>query len=371
METFEFIAPCLFGLESLAADELRRMQIKNVRTETGRVRFSGGYEDLIKSNIRISTAERILIELGNFEVYSFNELFENVRNLAWETIIPKDGAFPVKGHCLNSKLMSVPDCQKIIKKAIAERMRQKYGQVYSPETGSKFQVQFSIMNDRASICIDTSGKGLHKRGYRAEGNLAPLRETLAAGMVRLSRYRGRDVFFDPFCGSGTIAIEAALAAINRAPGLNRRFAAMDWPCLNPLSWEQAKEAAKSEEYNNTYHIFCSDIDNKCIEIARNNAKLAGVEKHISFKCSDARQFKSQNSSGLIVTNPPYGERLMEQQDAEALYHDFGRAFRSLGNSWKLYLLSPHSEFEQIFGLTATKKRKLYNGMIKCNLFMYF
>jgi putative N6-adenine-specific DNA methylase len=285
-------------------------------------------------------------------------------------LIPKDGAFPVKGHSLNSKLFSVSDCQKIIKKAIVERLKNVYGISWFAETGPLYQVQFSIMKDTVSLCIDTSGDGLHKRGYRPAHNAAPLKETMAAAMVKLSRYRGRDDFCDPFCGSGTIPIEAALIAKNRAPGLNRRFTAMDWKNIDSKIWGDERELARSKEYNGNYNIIGSDIDPKAIEIAQENARRAGVLDVVRFEVADAMSFDRQTERGVIVTNPPYGERIMEKQEAETLYRGFGQAYAKSEN-WQLYLLSSHTEFERTFGKQADKKRKLYNGMIKCDLFMYF
>ncbi|MBQ9966945.1 MAG: class I SAM-dependent RNA methyltransferase, partial [Clostridia bacterium] len=282
---------------------------------------------------------------------------------------PRDGAFPVKGHSLNSKLFSVSDCQKIIKKAIVERLKQVYGISWFPETGPVYQVQFAIMKDKASLCIDTTGDGLHKRGYRPAHNAAPLKETMAAAMVKFSRYRGREDFCDPFCGSGTIAIEAALIARNAAPGLYRSFSAMNWPGFERPVWNRVKEEARAKEFRGNYRIFASDIDPKALEIAKENARRAGVEDIIQFQLADAMEFDRRTDSGIIVTNPPYGERIMEKREAEALYAGFGKAYMASEN-WKLYLLSSHTEFERTFGRTADKKRKLYNGMIKCDLFMY-
>ena len=312
----------------------------------------------------------MLIELGRFDAVSFEELFQGVKALPWEQFIAKDAAFPVKGYSLNSKLFSVSDCQKIIKKAIVERLKGVYGLEWVPESGETYQVQFSIMKDNVSICIDTSGEGLHKRGYRPAHNAAPLKETMAAAMVKLSRYRGRDDFIDPFCGSGTIPIEAALIARNIAPGLNRRFSAMNWRIFDPRIWAQARDEARSLEFHGTYSIVGSDIDPHAVEIARENAARAGVGDIVRFEVADAAAFDRKTERGVIVTNPPYGERIMEKAQAEALYSAFGAAWRKTEN-WQLYLLSSHTEFERCFGKTADKKRKLYNGMIKCDLFMYF
>ena len=366
---YQLCVPCLLGLEGPIADELRRMDMEKVSAENGRVYFSGGAGAIARANIGLRIGERVLIELGRFEASSFEQLFEGTRALPWESLIPSGGAFPVKGYSLNSKLFSISDCQKIIKKAIVERLKSVYGIEWFPETGGLYQVQFSIMKDRVSLCIDTSGEGLHKRGYRPAHNAAPLKETMAAAMVTLSRYRGRDDFCDPFCGSGTIPIEAALIARNRAPGLYRRFAAMGWRDLDASLWEQERERAKSLEYNGNYNIVGSDIDGRALELAKENARRAGVADIIRFEKADARSFDRQTERGVIVTNPPYGQRIMEQKEAEELYRDFGRAY-ARSNNWQLYLLSSHTEFERCFGRPADKKRKLYNGMIKCDLFMY-
>ena len=361
--------PCLLGLEGPIAEELRRMDMDGVSAENGRVFFSGGDEAIARANICLRIGERVLIELGRFEALSFEQLFQGTRALPWESLIPADGAFPVKGYSLNSKLFSISDCQKIIKKAIVERLKSVYGIEWFPETGGLYQVQFSIMKDQVSLCIDTSGEGLHKRGYRPAHNAAPLKETMAAAMVTLSRYRGRDDFCDPFCGSGTIPIEAALIAKNRAPGLYRRFAAMSWKNLDGRLWDRERERARSLEFNGSYNILGSDIDGHALELARENARRAGVADIIRFEKADARSFDRQTQRGVIVTNPPYGQRIMEQKEAEELYRDFGRAYAKSSN-WQLYLLSAHTEFERCFGRPADKKRKLYNGMIKCDLFMY-
>ena len=367
---FNLCVPCLLGLESPIADELKRLELPDVRSENGRVYFSGGARELARANINLRCGERILIELGSFEARSFEELFQGTKALPWESIIPSDGAFPVKGYSLNSQLFSVSDCQKIIKKAIVERLKKVYGIQWFAESAELYQVQFSIMKDRVSLCIDTSGAGLHKRGYRPAHNAAPLKETMAASMIKLSRYRGRDDFCDPFCGSGTIPIEAALIAKNRAPGLSRNFTAMDWRWVDKKLWNEEKEAAIAKEFNGEYNIIGSDIDPAAIAIAKENARRAGVADIVRFELADATVFDRKTGRGLIVTNPPYGERIMEKQQAEELYRAFGRAYAQSEN-WQLYLLSSHTEFERCFGRQADKKRKLYNGMIKCDLFMYF
>ncbi|MCF0120384.1 MAG: class I SAM-dependent RNA methyltransferase [Oscillospiraceae bacterium] len=368
--TFKMCVPCLFGLEGLVADELKRLDMGDVRAENGRVFFSGDYVDIARANINLRCGEHVLLVVGNARADSFDALFEAVKAMPWENFIPRDGAFPVKGYCLDSALHSVPDCQKIVKKAIVERLKQKYRIDWFEETGAKYQVQFAIMRDEAWLYVDTSGVGLHKRGYRPVGNAAPLRETLAAAMVKLARYRGKGTVCDPFCGSGTIAIEAALAAINRAPGLNRKFDAQSFIWLNKKYWLEAVDEAKSREYSGKYDIWGGDVDPACIPIARENARRAGVAEHIRFEQADATEFTRSTPGGIIITNPPYGERVMARSEAEDIYRRFGATVRKL-DDWKLYILSSHTEFERTFGRTAVKKRKLYNGMIKCDLFMYY
>ena len=305
-----FCAPCHFGLEGLVAEEMRRLGLNNVRAENGRVRFDGTEADLAKASVNLRCAERVLVEVGSFEALTFDQLFEGVKALPFENFIPQNAAFPVKGHSLTSKLFSISDCQSIIKKAVATRLTQKYGLTWFPEDGETVQIQFSIMNDIATIYLDTSGEGLHKRGYRPAHVTAPLSETLAAAMVILSRYRGKEDFYDPFCGSGTLAIEAALIAKNRAPGLKRSFAAEEWTCIDRKVWSDAREEAPSREYKGDYRISASDIDPEAIEISKNNAALAGVEDIVRFEVADATKYNRKTDRGVIVTNPPYGERSM-------------------------------------------------------------
>lgn len=367
---YKLCVPCLLGLEGPISDELRRLGMDGVSSENGRVYFSGDAKSIAAANICLRTGERVLVEVGRFPALSFDALFEAVKALPWEDYIPKNGAFPVKGYCLNSQLMSVPDCQKIIKKAIVERLKLKYRSGWFDESGELYQVQFSVMKDIVSVCLDTSGAGLHKRGYRPAHNAAPLKETMAAALVTLSRFRGRDDFCDPFCGSGTIPIEAALIARNIAPGISRSFSAEAWRSIPSSVWAQARDEARAREYHGDYHIIGSDIDPKAVQIAEENALRAGVADTVRFEAADAMRFSRATESGTIVTNPPYGERIMEKQEAEELYRGFGQAWSRTEN-WKLYLLSSHTEFERTFGKPADKKRKLYNGMIKCDLFMYF
>lgn len=367
---YTLCVPCLLGLEAPLAAELRRLKLEEVRAENGRVYFRGGPEAVAKANLSLRCGERVLLELGRFEARTFDQLFEGVRALPWEALLPKNAAFPVKGHCLSSALMSVPDCQRIIKKAIVEHLKAAYpGQTWLPEDGPVYQVRFQLMKDVASICLDTSGVPLHKRGYRPAHNAAPLRETLGAALVLLSGYRGREDFADPFCGSGTIPIEAALIAKNRAPGGNRDFAAMAWPGFDRRIWDEAREEARSREFHGDYRIFASDIDPKAVALAKENARRAGVEDVVCFEVADAAGFARQTERGILVTNPPYGERLGERSEAETIYAAFGQALHGTPN-WKLNILSAHPDFERCFGRTADKKRKLYNGMIQCNLYMY-
>ena len=369
MANFEFSVPCLFGLEGIAGDELRRLDLENVRVENGRVLFSGDETALARANLCLRTGERVLIVLADFSAKTFEELFQGVYRANLEDFIPQNGAFPVKGHCLNSQLMSVPDCQAIVKKAASRRLGEKYGMNWLPEDGAKYQLQFSIMNDRVTLYLDTTGPGLHKRGYRAVGNDAPLRETLAAAMVMLTRYRGRDFVWDPFCGSGTIPIEAALIAKNRAPGLRRRFAAEAFDWMTPEIWQNARGEAMDKEFKGSYRILGSDNDPKCVSLAMANARKAGVSDCIEFKDGDATKMSLPFDSGIIVCNPPYGQRMMEQQSAQRLYAALGRHLK-FADGWKKFIITSEPEFEHYFGRRADKKRKLYNGMIKCDYYMY-
>ena len=369
MSNFEFAVPCLFGLEGIAGDELRRLGLENVRVENGRVLFSGDACAMAKANVCLRTGERVLLVLADFPAKTFEELFQGVYRANLEDFIPKNGRFPVKGHCLNSQLMSVPDCQAIVKKAASRRLGEKYGLNWLPEDGGLYQLQFSIMNDRVQLYLDTSGPGLHKRGYRAVGNDAPLRETLAAAMVQLTHYRGRDFVWDPFCGSGTIPIEAALIAKNRAPGLNRRFSGESFLWLDAKVWGQVRTEAKDKEYHGDYRILGSDNDPKCVSLAMANARKAGVGDIIQFRDGDATKMSLPADKGILIANPPYGQRMLEQQSAQRLYAALGRHLK-FADGWNFFIITSEPEFEHFFGKKATKKRKLYNGMIKCDYYMY-
>ena len=368
MITYEI--PCLLGLEKLVADEIKRLGLADVRAENGRVLCQGSWADCARLNINLRCGARVIALLGQFPARSFEELFQGVRAIPWEEFLPREAAFPVKGYSISSQLHSVPACQSIIKKAVVERLKAHYGMEQFPETGTKYQIRFSVFKDQVSIGLDASGEGLYKRGYRAVGVEAPLRETLAAALVTLSRYRGRDPFCDPFCGSGTIPIEAALIAKNRAPGLDRSFAAQKWKNMDSKLWLEAGDEAMDKEFHGHYDIWGGDIDPAAVELARHNAELAGVEDCIRFEVADAGKFHRDSEYGQLVTNPPYGERLLEKKEAEDLYRMFGAALRDLPPKWRVLVLSSHTEFERCFGRPADKKRKLYNGMIKCDAFMY-
>ena len=366
----EFCCPTLFGLEGIVADELRfGGKLTDVRAENGRVLFTGDEDTLIWANMNLRCAERVLIRLAAFRADTFDQLFEGVKAIPWEGFLSVDAAFPVKGHALDSKLHSVPDCQKIIKKAIVTRLGGHYGVSWFEEKGVRCQVQFSIMHDMAEIYLDTSGSGLHKRGYRANANAAPLRETLAAAMVKLARWRGRDALIDPFCGSGTIAIEAAMIALNRAPGLMRTYDAEKWSWVGDARWKAAREQAIAAVRTDLTLDMCgSDIDPACVILAQENAKKAGVGHFIRFEQADAAK-RVYPQSGVLFANPPYGERLMDRESAQAIYRAVGRA---VGKSeLRQYYLTSDPEFERFYGYQADKRRKLYNGMIKCDLYMYF
>ena len=366
---YTYVIPCLLGLEKLVSDECKRLGLQDVKAENGRVLCRGTLADCARLNINQRCGARVMLVLADFPARSFEELFQGTRAVAWEDYLPRDAAFPVKGYSISSQLHAVPACQSIIKKAMVERMKSAYHLEQFPETGAKYQVRFAIFKDQVLLTLDASGEGLFKRGYRAVGVEAPLRETLAAALVQLSRYRGRDPFCDPFCGSGTIPIEAALIARNRAPGLNRAFDAEQWGFVPGNSWQQAKDEARDKEFHGSYDIWGGDVDPQAVAIARSNAHKAGVAEDIRFEVADMRTFHRNSPYGQLVTNPPYGQRLMEKQEAEELYREFGKVWRRLPEGWRTLVLSSHTEFERTFGQQATKKRKLYNGMIKCDVFM--
>ena len=367
----KFCAPCIFGLEGICANELRFLGIENVAAENGRVTFTGDFNTLARANINSRYAERIQIVLAEFEVHTFDELFENVNKIEWENFIRADEAFPVKGSCLNSSLMSVPDCQKIIKKSVVKRLSQKYMLPWFDETGAVHQIQFLIINNKASIMLDTSGAGLHKRGYRAESNDAPIKETLAAAMVELSRVRANHFVTDPMCGSGTILIESAMKALNIAPGLNRYFSCEKWKCIPNDLFRNEREIARSKIRTDCdFHATGYDIDETALKTAHKNAEIAGVADRITFERRDIKDFVLEDGFQTIITNPPYGERLLDVKSAEQLYRIMGEKFKKVhGKSYTI--ICPDDDFEKLFGRKADKRRKLYNGTLKCQLYMYF
>lgn len=361
---------CLFGLESVLSYEIKKIGGENLKVTDGRISFDGDFNTLAKANIWLSTAERVLIEIGSFEAKSFEELFQGVKSLQFENFIGKQDAFPVKGYSLNSALHSVPDCQSIIKKAIVERLKGVYGINWFDESGPIHQVQFSIHKDIATIFLDTSGAGLHKRGYRRNSNAAPIKETLAAGIVDLARVRSNSIAADPMCGSGTFLIEAAYKALNIAPGLRRNFAAQRWSQIEDKVWADARaEAIESIDRQGEFKAFGFDIDADAVELTQSNARKAGVGSKLAIKQSDILRF-NQPENSITFCNPPYGERMLEIKDAEMLYKKLGDRLNP-SKERPCYIITPHEEFERFFGKKADKRRKLYNGMIKCQLYMYF
>lgn len=371
MEHYELVCPCLLGVEGLVADDLRGMGAENVRAQNGRVLFSGGGEMLARSNLVSRYGERVLVQMGAFPARSFEELFEGVKSLPWEHWIGKSDAFPVKGRSLDSKLASVPGCQSIIKKAVVERLKQKYHVNWFEETGALYQIQFLLMKDRVSLMIDTSGAGLHKRGYRANAAEAPIRETLAAAMARLARVRHDASLIDPFCGSGTILIEGALYALNIAPGLQRNFAAERWDKPEPRVWKQERKRAQEAILHDApFQAHGYDIDGAAVSLTLENARKAGVVSRIHAEPRAIADFRAEGEYGCVICNPPYGERLLDPHQAEELTRTMGRVFERR-HGWSYSVISPDETFEESFGRKADRRRKLYNGMIRCQLYQYF
>jgi len=366
-----FVATCLFGLERLVGEEIDELGYKRRETIDGRVYFEGDLSAVPRANINLRTAERVFIEICSFRAETFVELFDGVKKFPWESIIGEKDAFPVKGHSIRSKLYSIPDCQSIIKKAVVSRLQIAYKKDWFEETGVSYQIEFFILDDKVCIMLDTSGDPLHKRGYRTEANAAPIRETLAAALVKLSRPREEVRLWDPFCGSGTIAIEAALLMTNTAPGIRRFFRAEAFPFIPKKMWVDARNEAKSAVKEDT--AFCaygSDIDQRALSVAQKNAQRAGVSKYIKFFAKDATEIMKDDTRTTIVCNPPYGERLDSIKQARDLYKKMGKNFPLL-SPWQIYIITSEEEFEKLYGVRADKVRKLYNGMIKCNYYQYF
>ncbi len=363
--------PCLFGLESLVAQELKGIGAEDIVTENGRIFFSGTKETVVDANLWLRTGQRVEIVLGDFPARSFEELFEGTRALPWEKWIPEDGRFPVKGHALNSKLHSVPDCQSIVKKAIVRRLERCYKREIFPENGALYSVRFSIFKDRAVLMLDTSGLALHKRGYRPAAQPAPIRETLGAALCMLARPYPDTMLYDPFCGSGTLLIEGAMLARNMAPGIGRGFAAENWDSLPRELWQERRKAARSQAKKDIpFRGFGFDIDPKMAAIALDNAKRAGVADCLTFTARDVREFTLDTPRGMVITNPPYGERLLDQTQARELYRVMGQVFLKKPG-WRYFVIAPEKDFERLFGRPADKRRKLYNGTLECNYFQYF
>ena len=371
MQQITVSMPCLFGVESILAGEVRFVLGREAVCETGRVNFQGTFEDVYRANIWLRTAERVQIRLGSFPAPTFDALFEGMKALPLEDYIPRDGAFPVKGYSRNSKLTSIPDCQKIIKKAVATKLSSVYKTDWLIENGAKHQIEFFILKDEVSLMIDTSGVPLHKRGYRPQNLAAPLRETLAAAMVKISRPREEVLLHDPFCGSGTIPIEAALLMTNTAPGSFRTFAAESFSWVPGSVWKQAREEAKNAVRTDCrFEAYASDINPEALEIAKACVKKAGMEKYVKVFLADALEITTGDRRGTVVCNPPYGERLGTIEEAEILYKKMGKHFSGLG-SWQIYILTSHDSFERLYGRRADKVRKLYNGMLPCYYYQFF
>ena len=371
MSKFLMLAPCMFGVEGILADELKRLDIENVSPENGRVFFEGDLSTLAKANIFSRTAERILIVTGRFNAISFEDLFQAVKKINWEDFIGKDDAFPVTGYSINSTLHSIPDCQAIIKKAIVERLKQSYKIDWFKETGPIHKIRFSIQKDNVVIAIDSSGEGLHKRGYRAHSLEAPIKETLAAAMCYQARIFPDTVLYDPFCGSGTILVEAALIAKNIAPGLKRNFAAERFGDAYKNAFaSQRKNALDLIKSNVEFRGIGTDIEKDAVALTLQNAKKAGVGELITASVCDISDFKIIDDRAIVITNPPYGERLLEIKEAEELYKVMGKVMPKERGK-KYFVICPNDDFENRFGRPADKRRKLYNGMIKCQLYSYF
>lgn len=367
---FQMVATCLFGLEHLLGEEIDELGYERISTIDGRVTFIGDPEAVALSNIFLRYAERVYIKLGSFRAESFDELFEGTRALPWSDFIGKTDAFPVKGHSIKSKLFSIPDCQSIVKKAVVRSMSERYGISLFEESGVKYQIEFFILNDEATLMIDTSGIPLHKRGYRKESNSAPIRETLAAAIAATSRPREEVLLWDPMCGSGTIAIEAAMKMRGIAPGVSRSFAAESFPFVDAKIWRMAREEARDGEHPTDFQVYASDISAPCVSLTQRNAKAAGVSNIIKAFQTDCRKISAPGRRATIVTNPPYGERMGTEREVEELYRTMGEHFRSLA-PWQVYIITSHPYFERLYGKRADKVRKLYNGMLECRLYQFF
>ena len=370
MAEFEIIIPTIFGLESFVSREIKSLGYEISSVEDGKVTFLGDESAVCRANTAVRTGERVLIKIGEFTAVTFDELFEGTKALNWAEWIGKNDAFPVKGFCLKSQLASVRDCQSIIKKAAAESLGKTYGLERLPEDGACYQIQFSVFKDKVTLMLDTSGDGLHKRGYRKNANAAPLKETIAAAMVMMSHWKYEYPLADPLCGSGTIPIEAAMIKRNIAPGLTRSFAGENFARIGKELWHNAREEASSRIKDVPLDIYAADIDEKAVAVACENARIAGVGDAVKPIVGNVAEFLHNGAYGTVICNPPYGERLGDKEESEEIYRLMGRQFKKLDN-WSYYVITSNENFEKAFGMAAAKKRKIYNGMLKCNIYQYF
>ncbi len=372
MNKYEFIAPCHFGLEAVLKREITDLGYAITKVEDGRVTFSGDEKAIARGNIFLRTAERLMLKVGEFKATTFDELFEGTKSLAWADFIPKNGKFGVvKASSVKSKLFSPSDIQAIVKKAIVSKLQTTYKIDWFPEDGANYPLRVFIMKDVVTIGLDTSGASLHKRGYREDSGIAPIRETLAAALIMLTPWHGDRILVDPFCGSGTILIEAAMMAANIAPGMNRSFMAEAWENIIPRkAWYEAIDEANEQIKDDVEtDIQGYDIDRSVLKMARKNAELAGVDHLIHFQERDVKELHHPKKYGFIITNPPYGERLEDQESIKGLYKELGKGYERL-DSWSLYIITSYEEAEKYFGKTANKNRKLYNGMLKTYFYQY-
>ena len=367
---YNIIATSTFGLESIVADELKKLGIDGLTVDNGKVEFSGDEKDIISCNINLRTTDRILIKVSEFNAETFEDLFQGTKAINWGDIIPSNGRMHIEGKSIKSKLFSVPDCQAIVKKAVVESMKRKYKKDWFDETGAEYKIEIGLLKDKATLTIDTSGYGLHKRGYRNIAGAAPLKETLAAAMVLISRWNPSRILADPLCGSGTIPIEAALIGKNIAPGINRNFISEEWGLFPQKLWKDERDEAKSKVNNETFRILASDIDGSVLKTARENAEKAGVGDLIAFQKLPVEEFSSRKKYGCIICNPPYGERLGELKQVEELYRHMGNVFSKL-DSWSYFIITSHPQFQKLFNRKADKNRKLYNGKIQCYYYQFF
>jgi len=371
MEEIELIATSTFGLEAVVKRELLSLGYEDLKVENGKITFKATEKDIPRVNLWLRSADRVLLKMGEFKATTFDELFERTKALPWDEWITEDGEFIVEGKSVNSQLFSISDCQAIVKKAVVEKLKTKYPRDWFEETGARFTIEVSLLKDVATLTIDTSGDGLHKRGYRVDSVEAPLKETLAAALVQLSYWNKNRLLIDPFCGSGTIPIEAAMIGKNIAPGLNRNFASEGWPRVDKRYWQDARrEAWDLMLLDERLNIIASDIDEKAIKTAKKNAEVIGLEEDINFIRQDVRDLKIEEEYGVIITNPPYGERIGEKKEVEKLYIDIGNKFRNL-DTFSIYVLTSNEDFEKLYGKPASRRRKLYNGRIKVDYYQYY